>query len=342
MTDKKNKITVTEVAKKANVSIATVSRVLNSSVNVSSEISDRVHRAVKETGYSPLALQSGSVRKSLKTVGILVPDLHNLFYSYEIMGIEDELERSGYSVVLCHTHEDIDKEEKYLNDLQKKAADGIVMIGSRKRSVSSDHIVEIAATIPVVMINEHIFGSNVYSVVVDVVDGAYKAVTHLLESGHTKIGLINGPDEYSTFSQKEEGYRLAMNKFGADILSEHLVVTSQYEEGGYEAACKLLSLPDCPTAIFVSSDQMAIGVLSAIHEAGLNVPGDVAVVGFSNMPLASRLSPPLTTIDQFPFRCGQLAAEHLLKAMNHSRLEQRKIIVEPELVVRESTVNKKE
>ncbi len=330
------KVTIVEVAKHANMSIATVSRVINNDRYVSESAKTKVENAINELNYKPLALTRGSIKKSLKNIGILVPDLNNLFFSQEIMGVEDELEKNNYSILLCNTYESIQKELKYLDNLKKKGVNGIILMGARSKNKPHDHIVDMAKEMKVVMINDYIIGSEVYSVMIDIVNGAYKAVEYLIGLGHKKIALINGDTDNSTYNSKHNGFIQALTNHGLSLSEKYLQKVKPYEDGGYEAAQKLLHLDDPPTAIFTASDQIAIGVISAIYEAGFTIPKDFSLIGFSNIPLSRRLYPNLTTVDQFPYKSGALAAQTLIKAMKGEELGQRKIILEPELLIRNS------
>ena len=331
-----DKVTIVEVAKLANTSIATVSRVINNNDYVSEAARIRVENAINELNYKPLVLTRNSVRKGLKTIGILVPDLNNLFFSQEIMGIEDEFEKFNYSILLCNTYENIQKEIKYINDLKKKNVDGIILMGARSKKNANDHIVALSKEMPMVMINDYIIGSDVYAVMIDVVNGAYKAVKYLIELGHKKIAFINGSADNSTYNSKHNGYVQALKNNGIALNERYMLKVEPYEDGGYYGVQKLLQLKDPPTAIFTASDQIALGAISAIYEAGFTIPKDFSIVGFSNIPLSKRLFPSLTTVDQFPYKTGTMAANILLKAINGEELGQRKIILEPELLVRNS------
>ncbi len=327
-------VTIADVAKKAHTSVATVSRVLNRNGYVSAEMKVRVEEAVRELDYKPFALSRGSIKKSLKTIGILVPDLNNLFFPHEIMGIEDELEKHDYNILLCNTYEDVYKEKKYLNSLVKKGVDGIILIGARPAKVDNTHILDLGSDLPVLMINDYIVGSEVYAVMIDVLNGAYKAVSYLIELGHRKIGFINGNVYYSTYRYKMQGYEQALSDHNIPLDERYIVEEIPYEKGGYQGAKKLMILENGPTAFFTASDQIAIGVMSAVFESGHSIPGDFSLIGFSNIPLSESVFPKLTTVDQFPYKTGKMAAEILIKLLNKEELNQRKIILEPELVIR--------
>ncbi len=332
MTDKDP--TIDDVARLANTSVATVSRVLNDKGYVSGDARIRVEKAVKELNYQPRVVTRDNVQKNLRHVGILVPDMNNYFYPLELMGIEDELEKKDYSILLCNTYEKVEKEKKYIANLLKKDVDGIILVGSRSTISYNEHIIDLAEKIPVVMTNDYIIGSCVYSVMIDIVNGAYKAVSHLIGLGHRNIAIINGNIEYSTFASKQEGYQHALEDEGIKIQNDYIVSEVPYEAGGFAGMKRLLALEKPPTAVFSASDQIAVGGISAIYQAGLRIPEDISLVGFSNIPLSEHLHPSLTTIDAYPYHTGKLAAETIISVLNHKEQDQRKIILEPRLIER--------
>lgn len=329
-------VTIRDIAQKSNVSIATVSRVLNNSANVSGETRIKVEKAIRELHYTPPALKRNFLRESTDTIGLLLPDIKNIFYPTIIRGIEEELEKNDYNFFLCITDENIDKEKKYLNTLLKKGVEGIVFLGTRPTEVTSEHVVNLSQRMPVLIINDYIIGSNVYSVMTDEVDGAYKAIRYLIDLGHTKIAFINGDVEFTTYRYKFRGYEHALLDNKVPVRDEYIIKETPYEIGGYRGAKKLLALQDPPTAIFTASDQIAVGVIRAISEEGYSIPDDFSLVGFSDIPLAAELCPPLTTVNQFPYKTGKLAASIIMKLIRNEELEQRKIILETHLSIRKS------
>ena len=329
-------VTIRDIAQKSNVSIATVSRVLNNSANVSGETRIKVEKAVRALNYTPPALKRNFPRERTDTIGLLMPDIKNIFYSAVIMGIEEELEKNDYNFFLCITDENIDKEKKYLNTLLKKGVEGIVFLGTRPTEVTSEHVVNLSQRMPVLIINDYIIGSNVYSVMTDEVDGAYKAIRYLIDLGHSKIAFINGDVEFTTYRYKFRGYEHALRDNKIPAREEYLIKETPYEVGGYRGAKKLLALQDPPTAIFTASDQIAVGVIQAIYEEGYSIPEDFSLIGFSDIPLAAELYPPLTTVNQFPYKTGKLAASIIMRLIRNEELEQRKIILETHLSIRKS------
>ena len=330
------KITINDIAKRTNLSIATVSRALNNSAKVSAKTRQRIEDTIKEMSLQPNSASWGILRRRLKTVGLVLPDITNAFYPPVIRGIEDELFRNDYNVFLCNTDESIDQEMQYIQTLLEKGVDAIIFLGTRPTHNRNDHLVRLSESIPVLMINDSLIGSNVYSVMSDEVEGAYKAVKYLLELGHTRIAFVNGNVEYTTYRYKQLGFEQALRDHCVPILGDYVVKEDPHETGGYKGARKLITGSHPPTAIFCASDQIAVGAIKAIYEQHRSIPGDFSVIGFSDSPIAEHLFPGLTTISQSPYKTGQISAQTIIKVIRKEKLDQRKIILDTQLVIRQS------
>lgn len=332
-------ITIKDIAKMAKVSTATVSRVLNSTDKVSEEKKELINNIMYEMNYQPNALARGLIKKETKTIGVLIPDIDNLFYPAVVRGIEDELGINDYNVFLCNTDKDIEKEKKYINTLLEKRVDGIIFMGTRPIDLEkNEHILRLSSKLPILMVNDFILGAGIYSVLTDEIDGAYKAVKYLLGLGHKKIAYVTGEADYTTYKNKQEGYESALREHAIPVNPLYIVRDLPYPEGGKRAAKRLFELEENrPTAIFAGSDQIAMGVMKAAYEVGYRIPDDISVVGFANVPISADLCPGLTTVDQFPYETGKLAANTLTKIICGLELKQRKFIIEPQLIIRESS-----
>lgn len=328
--------TIRDVAKEAGVSVATVSRVINNSSLISNKTKKKVRKIIRELGYVPYAHAKTVIQKNMRTIGLLLPDIKNIFYPLVIRGVEDTLEREDYSIFLCNTDESIDKEKKYLDTLINKGVEGIILLGTRPAKLKHNYIINISKELPVVMVNDYILGSNIYSVMTDEVEGAYSAINYLISLGHRKIAFINGNVDYTTYRYKYQGYERALADSGITMLEDYHIKETPYEIGGYRGTNKLLEMEEKPTAIFTASDQIAVGVYRAINKAGFKIPQDFSVIGYSGIPLSAELFPELSTVDQFPERTGKLAAQTLLRLISGEVLEQKRILIEPKLVIRNS------
>ncbi|AOY74496.1 LacI family DNA-binding transcriptional regulator [Clostridium formicaceticum] len=331
-------ITIKDIARMAKVSTATVSRVLNNPDKVSEEKKELVNKIMYEMNYQPNALARGLIRNQTKTVGVIIPDINNLFYPAVVRGIEDVFEINDYNVFLCNTDQDIEKEKKYMNTLLEKRVDGIILMGTRPVDpCKSNHIGRISSKIPLLMVNDYVLGAGVYAVLTDEVEGAYKAVKYLIDLGHRRIAYITGDGSYTTYQNKQKGYEIALQEHDIAMNKDFIIHNLPYPEGGKRAALQLLSKKEeRPTAIFAGSDQIAMGVMKAAYEIGLKIPEDISIVGYANIPISGDLYPGLTTVDQYPYETGKLSAEILTKIINGEQIHQKKFIMEPQLLVRQS------
>lgn len=330
-------VTIKDVAKLANVSITTVSRVINNPQAVSEDKRINVEKIIEELNYQPNGLARGLVKKATKTVGVLIPDINNLFYPAVVRGIEDVFQEEGFNTFLCNTDQDIEKEKRYIAALMEKRVDGLIFMGTRPTDpAANEHIKSLCKSIPVVLINETIVGADLYSVLTDEIEGAYKAVSYLIELGHKKIVYIAGDNIYSTYQSKQKGYESALKDHGYQVLEDYIINGSPYPQGGYQAANKILQWKERPTAIFCGNDQIAMGVMKAVHEMNLKIPEDISVIGFANIPISEDFMPELTTVDQYPYETGKLSAEVILNVMKGNLPVQKKIILEPSLLIRNS------
>jgi LacI family transcriptional regulator len=334
--------TIKDIARLANVSTATVSRVINSPDKVKASKKNIVEKIMQELDFQPNALARGLKMNSTKTVGIMIPDINNLFYPAVVRGTEDTFEKNNYNLFLCNTDKDIEKEKRYINALLEKRVDGIIFMGTRPiNSKENEHIKVLCNKIPVVLVNESIVGAQLYCVLTDEIEGAYKAVNYLVKIGHRKIAYVTGEsDIYTTYKNKQVGYETALKDSGIEICGDYIVSDTPYAEGGYRAAKKLFALDDVPSAVFAASDQIAMGVIKAAFECKMSVPDDLSVIGYANVPISADIYPELTTVDQFPYETGRIAAELMTNILGGNEPMQKKILLEPQLLIRKSCKNK--
>ena len=328
--------TLKDIAKEAKVSIATVSRVLNDSALISDSTRRKIRSVMNELDYKPYTEKTIS-RKSIDTVGLLIPDNRNIFYPEVVRGVEARLEEDGFKLIQAYTDEDIEKEKGYLDIFMDIGVSGIILLGTRPAKLKHKYIINLSQRHPVIMVNDYIVGSNVYSVMTDEVEGAFHAVEYLITLGHKKIAFINGDVDYTTYRYKYNGYIKALDANGIRPDENYHIKITPYEEGGYLGAKRVLGMgKDRPTAIFTASDQIAVGVYKSINEAGLNIPDDFSIIGFSGTTFSKELFPELTTIDQFPFNTGSRAADTLIKLISGKNMEQKRFLIEPRIIIRDS------
>ncbi len=323
-----------DVAKRANVSIATVSRVLNSSDHkVSAKTAEKVRQAVKELDYRPNALARAlQINKSM-TVGVIIPDIANHYYAEIVRGIQKEADKEGYNIILQNTDRNPKRIVRSINLLREKVVDGIIFSGGIISGYEPLSVLQEFRD-RVVVIGRH--DVNFPAIMVDNISGASQAVQHLIDLGHTKIGFIGWAINSTTATDRLSGYKsaLAQNRcrFDKTLVREGKLTP----ESGYAEAKKLLSGKEVPTAIFAGNDQMAFGVIHAAMEFGLKVPDDLAVVGFDDIPLSSFFVPPLTTVEIPKFSLGtssMRALMNLISGKNTSRIKLHKT----KLIIRKSS-----
>ncbi|REJ34746.1 MAG: LacI family transcriptional regulator [Bacillota bacterium] len=325
-------VTMKDVARLAGVSTATVSRILNDPDAGRPETRRRVVAAVKKLGYEPnVSARNLRIRRTA-TIIVVLPDINNPFFSFIVRGIEDVAHEQGFSVLLCNTDNDLERELQYTKIIGRRGADGAIFLTAR---VSSPHILTMAARVPVVLACEYIEGA-VSQVSIDNVAAALDATRHLIQLGHKRIAYVNGPPDVVLSRDRLRGYTLALKQAGLPIEEELIVPGTFYLESGVEAARRLLSLDDPPTAVFCANDEMAIGFIKEAYAMGRQVPDDVAVVGFDDIRFAAFYRPALTTIAQPMYEIGQRAARLLLDQIAGKAQGPESIVLPHRLVVRES------
>ncbi|MCL6443016.1 MAG: LacI family transcriptional regulator [Alicyclobacillus sp.] len=324
---------ISDVAKLAGVSTATVSRVLSNAVRVSPDTRRRVLEAIEALDYQP-NISARNLRKlETNTIIVVVPDITNMFFSRVLLGVQSLATSHGYQVLLGDTHNDIERERGFLNALKQKRADGMILLTAR---VSPWIIEEFSSQYPIVLACEYIEGSHIPTVSIDNISAARKATEHLIKLGHRRIGCILGPMNVVLNRDRLRGYEQALASSGIDI-EPILIQEGDYSyESGYNLLLKLFAMRHPPTAVFAANDEMAIGVINAVRTLGMSVPRDVAVVGFDDIRLASIVSPALTTIAQPAFEIGYTAATILLDVIAGKDFVRKQVVLEDRLVIRES------
>ncbi|OMP66987.1 LacI family DNA-binding transcriptional regulator [Domibacillus epiphyticus] len=326
-------VSIKDVAQKANVSTATVSRVISKPEAVKEETSKKVLKAIQELNYQPNVLARQLRRLETKTILVIVPDITNTFFSKVLRGIESVAVSNGYKVILGDAGNDVEREEEYLNVLRQKQADGIVMLTAR---METGVIEKFSVDYPLVLACEYIEGSTIPTVSIDNVSSARKATEYLIALGHEKIGTITGPLNVVLGKDRLKGYTQAMARHNLSV-EPFLVQEGTFTfDSGYNMMMKFLALSNPPTAVFAANDEMAFGAVKAVKSRGLRVPEDVSVIGFDDIEFSAIFEPPLTTISQPTFEIGTKAMELLLKLMNEDEITRNQYILEDSLIERDS------
>ena len=327
--------TIREVAKVAGVSYATVSHVLNNTRFVSQETRDRVMAAIADLDYRPNALARSLRSGKTDTIGLILPDSANPFFAEIGRSIEDAAFELGYNVFLCNTDGNVHREQLYVDLLSKKQVDGIIFVAAGDQVDSLNAL--LSHEMPVVLVDRDLPNVEVDAVLTDNQQGGYLATRHLIELGHRRIACITGPSSITPSAERITGYREALEEEGIPY-DDSLVLTGNYQpDSGLQATSTLLSLDSPPTAIFALNDLMAVGALHAAAKAGRHVPEEVAIIGYDDTELASFMNPPLSTIAQPKTEIGVQATKILARRISNKTFPPYRIILPPELVIREST-----
>jgi DNA-binding LacI/PurR family transcriptional regulator len=336
------RVSIKDIAKAAGVSHSTVSRALSDSPLVSDETKARIQRLAQEMGYSPNTLARSLVTRQTYTIGVVVTTIADPFVAEVVQGIEATAHDYNYTVILCSSGAQPEREIAAVEMLRSKRVDGVIVTSSRIGALYLEHLERIGA--PIVLINNHNESSGRYTftVTVDNRHGGYLATEHLVQLGHRRIAYVTAPADHSSDLDRMAGYRQALIAGGIEPDPALIVPGNGRADGGEQALPALIELSEPPSAVFCYNDMTAIGLMHAARQVGLSVPGDMAVVGFDDIPFASYFYPPLTTIAQPKIEMGRLAMKMTLSLMtigeeNHEE-EISNVVVRGTLVVRASTV----
>jgi LacI family transcriptional regulator len=327
---------MTDVARLARTSVATVSAIVNGSARVSPELAARVREAIAAVGYRPDGIARSLKKGSTQTIGLLVTDITNPFFTAVVHSVEDAAQARGYSVFLCNSDEDIAEERTYLDLLLTRRVDGLILVPTGKAADYAGFGAGLRA--PVVFIDRAIPGVAVDTVTVDNLRASQVAVEYLLRLGHRRIGIVTGLPHLSTSAERLKGYRRALRKAGIAIDPELVRQGDFRQEGALQAAQSLLALRSRPTAIFASNNLMAIGTMLAVRAAGLSCPEDVSLACFDDFEWAGVFHPRLTVLRQPTAEIGQRAMALLLERLGGAKngAAPYHIALKAELVVRDS------
>jgi LacI family repressor for deo operon, udp, cdd, tsx, nupC, and nupG len=326
---------IQQVAQKAGVSVATVSRVFNNVISVSPKTRIKVENAIKELNYEPSMLGRNLRNSESRLLLVLIPRISNPFYTEIINGIENIAIVNNYNILLCETDSNPQRENIYFNMVKNKLADGII---SMDPTVNMQKLNELAENHSIILCSEYEEGGSIPYVTINNELAAYHAVKHLIKIGNKKIALINSDEKFLYARQRRNGYERALKEFDLPIRNEWIYNTEQLDfENGVHAMRMLLQLKEKPSAVFAVSDTLAIGALKEINVSGfLKVPDDIAIVGFDKISFSNMTNPTLTTIAQPMYKMGCTAANMLINSIKGNRVES--IVLEHELVIRESTM----
>jgi len=326
-----------DVAERAGVSASTVSHVMNGTRKVSEGAHEGVLSAIEELGYRPNLLAKGLKTRRTFTVGLLISDIQNPFFTSVVRGVEDVALSRGYHLFLCNTDEDPSREDEYIIELANKGVDGLIVASSAPRHNHASRLR--AGSAPFVFMDREVEGVDADAIRVDNRLGMRLIAEHLVELGHERIAMISGPLDRASGHERYRGLKDALADLGPG-LDEALVRFGDFRtSSGQEGAKDLLNLSPPPTALVTANNQMTLGALLEIRKMGLRIPEDVPLVGFDDAEWASLVSPPLTVLAQPTYKLGVGAMKLLLRRIEDSDREVERTLLKPELIVRGSTAS---
>ncbi len=323
-------VSIKDIALEAGVSPSTVSRALHNHPHISEITGARINRLAQEMGYTPSLLARSLVTQDTATIGLVITYTSDPFLAQLVTGVEETARSCDYSVFLSSSYREYDRELEVVRSFHERRTNGIIITGSQ---IVTDYLdLQDRFPLPIVLINGRTYP---YSVSADKISGAKQAVEHLVQLGHRRIAFVSNQSVHANLD-RFTGYRQALRKHDISIDNSLIVVGDGMLEGGARAGHQLLNLPQPPTAIFCFNDMTAVGVLTALGEAGLQVPRNCSVVGFDDLEISAYFSPPLTTVRQPCYQMGQAAIRMLLQLIRGESDVQGEILP-TELVVRQST-----
>jgi LacI family transcriptional regulator len=340
----KHNVTVYDIAKEAEVSVSTVSRVLNGTAPVKESTREKIMALIDKYQFQPNALARSLTKKETKMIGVILPDITNPFFPEVFWGVENEANSKGYTFFLCNTSGQPELESQSLTILREKQVDGIIFMGGRINLSNcsqelAKEVEDIGKKIPIVLVNGNLPASSLHRVIINEGKGAEILTQHLIDLGHKEIAFFGGYDYVSTTTQKIKAVKKTMKANGLKVPNEWVLYGDFSMAAGKKMMAEILKREKRPTAIFCVNDVTAVGAVKVAVEAGLKIPEDMAIVGFDDTILASTVIPELTTVSQKSLELGKNAVNLLHKLINHEKVK-RLTVIEPELVIRDSTLRK--
>jgi LacI family transcriptional regulator len=328
------RVTLADVAREAGVSLMTVSRAVNNKDGISEATRQRIQSIAEQLGYRPSLVARSLVTDRTSTIGLVVIDNANPFFSEVARGVEHAAYDEGYNVFLCNTEEDVQRELDVLRSLEGQRVDGVLLCSSR---LENDVLDDVLKNYPAVVLVNRILDNKEHGTVsIDDEYGAQLVIEHLLHSGHRAIGFVAGPERSYSGQLRAKRYRMSLESAGISPPPGWIRHCLPIVEAGREAAYDLLSTQPDLTALFCYNDLNAVGALQACAHLERRVPDDVAIVGFDDIPLAALVTPSLTTCHVPMYEMGQEATRLLIECINGCSEDQSHVTFQPELVIRES------
>ncbi len=341
-----NQITIKDIARELGISPSTVSRALKDHPDISVATKKAVNELADKLNYQPNTVALNLRQRKTNTIGVIIPEIVHFFFSTVISGIEDVAYEAGYNVILAQSNESVEREKSDIKALFNSRVDGLLLSISRE-TTNFDHIESIISKgLPIVFYDRMYTNPNTSKVIVDDYVGAKEAVLHLIEQGYKRIAHLEAAPGLQIALDRRRGYVDALNENNIAVKETMIIECPNGSlEDGKKATKKLLSLASPPDAIFANNDLLAMGAMLAIKEKGLKIPGDIALMGFSNWFFSQLLDPPLSSVDQPGFEMGQEAARLLIRQIEMKDKDQLEVqpetkILKTRVVIRESSLGK--
>ncbi|MBJ2176035.1 LacI family DNA-binding transcriptional regulator [Aureibaculum sp. A20] len=334
-----NKVTIHDIAKALNINSSTVSRALNDSPRVTKKTKEKILKVAQEMGYQRNLLASNLRKNVTNTIGVVVPRISRHFFSSVIQGIEETAYQAGFSVIICQSLEQLEREKNILETLAANRVDG-VLISISMETMDYEHLEGLKNRgIPLVFFDRHCNIPGTNNVLIDDFKGGYDATQHLITKGCKNIVHFSGPQELEIYKNRFRGYKEALKKNGIPFRDEYLISSRLMEQDGIDNVKKLLDKGVVFDAIFSANDVAAIGAIKCLIENEIKIPDDVAIVGFSNEPISTVINPTLTTINQPGFEMGKAATDLLIKNIKNETglLREETLIMDSNLIERQSS-----
>lgn len=325
---------IREVARRAGVSNATVSRVLTNKPYVREEVRQRVLAVIQELGYQPSRVARSLRIQRSHIIGLIISDIQNPFFTSLVRAVEDVAYEHQYAVVLCNSDEDEEKEKLYIDLMQAEMVAGVLITPTHELDSPCKKLLEVG--IPVVTVDRRLLDLEVDTVVTDNVSAACELVSHLIADGHRRIGGIFATSSNTTGRERQEGYWQALQAHGLPVDPQLVRIGPPKEDVGYHLAGELLDLPQPPTALFAGNNLLTTGAIRVINERQLQIPTDIALVAFDEMDWMSLIKPALTVVAQPTYELGQTAANLLLQRIKDKSRPRQNVVLKSKLFVRHS------
>jgi DNA-binding LacI/PurR family transcriptional regulator len=329
--------TIIDIAEKLGISPSTVSRALTDHPDIRRETKEQVKKIAKELHYSPNPIARSLKSNRTTTIGVIVPEIKHDFFASAISGIEEIAYHSGYTIIVCQSNESYEREVVNTNALMHHRVAGII-VSISQNTKCGDHFQDlIRRKIPLVFFDRACDDVSASKVVIDDYKSAFDAVAHLVQRGYTRIAHFAGPKELGICKKRWNGYVDALGHSKLTLQDGFVRYGGLHEQDGYNSMDSLLKENMIPDAIFAVNDPVAIGAFQRIKEAGLRIPADIALVGFSNNKITSLVDPPITTVEQHSLEMGRRAAEILISTIEDKTIQPKTLVLDAELIVRGST-----